>query len=199
MTRRAMGIGAISLLAACGARLPQQRPMTTAGAQTGATVRYTIGPEERADVQFRMLDGLNALRQAGGLAHVQLDAQLNAAAATHAQDMRRQNRPWHFGSDGSSPVDRLNRVGYPGALIGEAISETFETELETLAAWMRTPDVRGVLMDPRAREMGFDFSQEPNGKIWWTLVLGSRALPSQRPQSAPVAGVSTPGSRQVAF
>ncbi|MGR3490873.1 MAG: CAP domain-containing protein [Shimia sp.] len=191
MTRRAAALGAISLIAACAGPGPQQRPV----GQTGATVRYSIGDAERADVQFRMLDGLNALRQARGLTTIALDAQLNAAAATHAQDMRRQNRPWHFGSDGSSPIDRLNRVGYPGALIGEAISETFETELETLAAWMQDPEVRTILMDPRAREMGFDFSQESNGKIWWTLVLGSRALPSQRPQSAPLGAISTPISR----
>jgi uncharacterized protein YkwD len=84
-----------------------------------------------------------------------------------------QNRPWHFGSDGSSPLDRVNRVGYAGRLVGENISETFETELETLSAWMIKPDTREIIMDPAARELGFSWFQEPNGKIWWTMVTGA--------------------------
>ena len=46
--------------------------------------------------------------------------------------MLRQNRPWHFGSDGSSPLERIKRAGYTGKLLGENISESFETELQTL-------------------------------------------------------------------
>lgn len=134
---------------------------------------YRIAASDAAEVQFRMLDSVNALRQAAGAAPVALDAQLTAAAATHSRDMSVQNRPWHFGSDGSSPIDRIRRTGYPGQLIGETISETYETELETLAAWMEQPDTRRVILDPAARNMGFSWHQEANGKLWWTLVLGN--------------------------
>ncbi len=124
-------------------------------------------------LQFRMLDSVNALRQASGLQPVQLNAQLNAAAATHSKDMARQNRPWHFGSDGSSPIDRAARAGYFGTFLGEAISETYETETETLAAWMQEPGPRAVIMDPKASQMGFAWHQEKGGKIWWTLEMGT--------------------------
>lgn len=134
---------------------------------------YRIRAGDRAEVQYRMLDSVNSLRQAAGRAPVELDAKLNAAAATHSRDMSIQNRPWHFGSDGSSPIDRVRRVGYEGGLIGENISETYETELETLAAWMDEPGTRQVILAPDARKMGFSWLQEPNGKIWWTLVTGS--------------------------
>lgn len=132
---------------------------------------YRIGAQDTDNIQFRMLDGLNALRQAAGARPVQMNAQLTAASATHSRDMSIQNRPWHFGSDGSSPLVRLRRVGYTGSLTGEAISETYETELETLAAWMSQPDTRNVLLDTDANEMGFAWFQESNGKIWWTLML----------------------------
>ena len=102
-----------------------------------------------------------------------LDAQLTAAAATHSRDMAVQNRPWHFGSDGSSPLDRVRRVGYRGSLSGELISETYETEMETLAAWMAQPDTRDVVLDPMARNLGFAWYQEKAGKIWWTLLTGA--------------------------
>jgi uncharacterized protein YkwD len=133
---------------------------------------YKISRADSGKLQFRMLDSVNALRGASGLAQVQLDANLNAAAATHSRDMANQNRPWHFGSDGSSPVDRIQRVGYTGSLVGEVISETYETELETLAAWMEQPDTRRIIMASDATNMGFSWYQENNGKIWWTLVLG---------------------------
>lgn len=134
---------------------------------------YKIGRNDGAKIQFRMLDSVNALRQASGLAPLTFDSKLNAAAATHARDMSLQNRPWHFGSDGSSPIDRVNRVGFDGRLVGENISETYETELETLAAWMEQPDTRRIILDPEAQRMGFSWYQEDNGKIWWTLVVGT--------------------------
>ncbi|WP_083096873.1 CAP domain-containing protein [Pseudophaeobacter leonis] len=124
-------------------------------------------------VQLRMLDSVNALRQASSKPQVQLDAQLNAAAAPHSRDMSVQNRPWHFGSDGSSPLDRVARTGYPGTVLGENISETFENELQTLTAWMEDPSTRAVILDPKATNMGFTGFQESNGKIWWTLVMAN--------------------------
>ncbi|WP_101066802.1 divisome-associated lipoprotein DalA [Roseovarius salinarum] len=136
---------------------------------------YRIRPGETSKVQFRLLDSVNTLRKAAGHGPVELDPRLNAAAATHARDMSVQNRPWHFGSDGSSPIDRARRAGYEGRLIGENISETYETELETLAAWMDKPGTREVILAPDAREMGFAWHQENNGKIWWTLVMGAPA------------------------
>jgi uncharacterized protein YkwD len=134
---------------------------------------YKIGQREAGKIPFRMLDSVNALRTAAALAPVQLDSQLTAAAATHSRDMQVQNRPWHFGSDGSSPVDRVRRVGFTGTLVGEVISETYETELETLGAWMAQPDTRRIIISPQAAKMGFSWYQEENGKIWWTLVLGN--------------------------
>ncbi len=136
---------------------------------------YRIGDHDQARIQFRMLDSVNVLREAGGLAAVRLSAHLNAAAKTHALDMSVQNRPWHFGADGSSPLDRVARTGYPGRLTGENISETYETEIETLSAWMERPEARQVILDPRARDIGFAWHQEPSGKIWWTLVMGAPA------------------------
>lgn len=133
---------------------------------------YKIRKSDTSKLQFRMLDSVNALRSAAGAGPVQMNAQLNAAAATHSRDMSSQNRPWHFGSDGSSPIDRAQRAGYTGPMLGENISETYETELETLAAWMDSSGTRQVILEPSAVNMGFAWHQESSGKIWWTLVMG---------------------------
>ncbi|MEM1352603.1 MAG: CAP domain-containing protein [Pseudomonadota bacterium] len=134
---------------------------------------YRIRDRDAANIQFRMLDSVNALRGASGQQPVSLNSELTAAAATHAQDMSVQNRPWHFGSDGSSPIDRVQRVGFQGSLVGENISETYETELETLGAWMEQPDTRRIILSSDADSMGFSWFQEKNGKIWWTMVMGN--------------------------
>lgn len=134
---------------------------------------YRIAPGDTNRISFRLLDSVNALRAARGSGPLTYSAELNAAAATHSRDMAVQNRPWHFGSDGSSPFDRVQRVGYRGRLVGEVISETYETELETLSAWMADPATREVILDPMANEIGFAWFQEPSGKIWWTLVTGA--------------------------
>ena len=133
---------------------------------------YDMRPQSTAQIQFRMLDAVNVLRSSRSLTSLQLNAQLNAAAATHSRDMSVQNRPWHFGSDGSSPLDRARRLNYSGEFRGEVISETFENELDTLSAWMENKNTRAVILDPKALELGFSWYQEPSGKIWWTLVIG---------------------------
>jgi uncharacterized protein YkwD len=162
----------IALSVALTACAPAPAPSTMGNDGKALPRAYKISRADSGKLQFRMLDSVNALRGASGLSQVQLDANLNAAAATHSRDMANQNRPWHFGSDGSSPVDRIQRVGYTGELGGEVISETYETELESLAAWMEQPDTRRIIMAPDAVNLGFSWYQEDNGKIWWTMVLG---------------------------
>ncbi len=157
-----------SALVACAPPVPQVgldgRPLPSV---------YRISRADADRLPFRALDAVNALRQGSGVPPLTLDSKLNAAAETHSRDMSLQNRPWHFGSDGSSPIDRAQRVGYDGRLLGEAISETYETELETIAAWLKEEGPRRVLLDPAGRRMGFAHYQESNGKIWYTLDVGT--------------------------
>lgn len=167
--RRALILSLAALtLAACAPQATLQ--LGTDGKPLGRV--YRIDPKNAGQVQYRVLDSVNTLRKTGGMGPLQLNPQLTAAAATHARDMSVQNRPWHFGSDGSSPIDRVRRAGYAGTMKGENISETYENEVETLSAWMGQTDTRAVIMDPSARDLGIGWYQEPNGKIWWTLLTG---------------------------
>ena len=181
----------LAAAAACLALTGCAGPGTIGGG--GAVARgpgiYRIDAGDEGRIQFAMLDAVNALRTARAAPALQLDPSLNAAAATHSRDMANQNRPWHFGSDGSSPIDRITRAGYAGSLGGEAISESFEGEIATLTAWMEEPATRDVILDPAARDMGFAWYQEPSGKLWWTLVTGRPEVPLVRATpSAPALG-----------
>ena len=178
------GLGRRTLLLLMGAALAACGRGGAGGDDYGLVERgrsvYRIAPGEEGRIQFGTLDAINALRSARSLQPLSLDPQLNAAALTHSRDMARQNRPWNFGSDGSSPIDRIRRAGYGGQLVGEAISESFESESETLAAWMDDPSVAAMVLDPAARDMGLGWFQEENGKIWWTMLVA-------RPAAAPFA------------
>ena len=137
-----------------------------------ASERYHIDAQRRADIPMRMLDAVNRLRQAAGRPLLVLDPALSRAAQGHSKDMSKQNRPWHFGSNGSSPLQRVAAAGYAGAFLGEVISETYETDLETIAIWATDPGTRAVLLNPQATRMGVGFVQQRSGKLWWTLVTG---------------------------
>ena len=169
------------LLSACGTGKAPEEELTTIVRPSNSPdfVVYRITKRDESNVLFRMLDSVNAYRQAAGAHPVILNVELSSAAATHSRDMALQNRPWHFGSDGSSPIERVWRAGYRRTLLGEAISESFETELETLVAWMADRETRDVVVNPQAEHMGFAWYQEPGGKLWWTLVMGGGSEQSQ--------------------
>jgi uncharacterized protein YkwD len=123
-------------------------------------------------VQYRMESSINALRKISNLRPVRLDTRLNAAAERHARDMSIQDRPWHFGSDGSSPNQRILQSGYRGQLVGETISESYESDQETLAAWMSEESARKVILSSEAKRIGVSWYKEPNGKTWRVLIMG---------------------------
>ncbi len=171
MFRRTLPFFVVALgLAACEAPAPASVPMGADGRPM--QVVYRIGANDAPRVRERMQDGLNTMRAQNGLPPLQANAELASAAATHAQDMSFQSRPWHWGSDGSSPMQRAQRSGYRGSVIGELISETFESEFETVNAWMLEPETRQVILDRRAQDVGVGWHQDDNGKLWWTVVLG---------------------------
>ena len=134
---------------------------------------YWIEPADQTQILYRFLDAVNAIRASKNLSQTQLSPYLIAAARTHSRDMSVQNRPWHFGSDGSSPIDRVNRAGFNGKLIGENISESFESEIETLSAWMNDPVTSKLILNPEVTTIGIGWFQELDGKIWWTFMAGA--------------------------
>ncbi|MDB6176805.1 CAP domain-containing protein [Paracoccus sp. Z330] len=169
MNFKALAVLSLVALAACQ---PRTAPQVGPDGQP-LPVAYTIDQKEAEAIPARVLQQINGLRANIGQAPMALNPQLSAAALAHSRDMAAQNRAWHWGSDGSSPLDRARRQGYFGTVIGENISETYENDIQTLNAWMSTRDTRDVIMDPAATNLGFAWYQEPSGKIWWTLLSGS--------------------------
>ena len=112
------------------------------------------------------------MRVQAGLAPVQLSAELNAAAETHARDISVQDRAWHFGSDLTSPRERAFRAGYQGEVVGENLSEGSDSDLTVLRSWLDFADTRANIMAPEARGVGLGWYQDTSGKTWWVQVIG---------------------------
>ena len=171
-TFRAITLASLLALTACGpwafrSNAPQVGPDGQA-----APVAYTISAAESQQIPIRVLGQINQLRANIGQGPLTLSPQLSQAAVAHSRDMAAQNRAWHWGSDGSSPTDRAQRMGYYGGVLGENISESYENDVQTLSAWMQARETRDVVMDPAARDLGFGWYQEPSKKVWWTLITG---------------------------
>ncbi len=151
---------------------------TESGDVNGTTRLDSLDADE---VRKRHVDAVNAFRQERGISPVQVSARLTAASRTHARDMSVQERAWHFGSDATSPKDRAERAGYSGKILGENISESFDTEILVLQSWLNQPGARAVMLDPRATDVGVGWFQEPNGKIWWVQLWGQQTGPTPLP------------------
>jgi uncharacterized protein YkwD len=143
-----------------------------AACESGGGGGLRLTEADKNPIRLRHLDAVNAVRAESGLAPVQLSAELNAAADTHARDMANQQRAWHFGSDLTSPRERAFRAGYRGEIVGENLSEGSDSDLTVLATWLDFGDTRAVILDPSARGLGIGWYQEPSGKIWWVELLG---------------------------
>lgn len=131
-----------------------------------------ISAGEAQLIPARHVEAVNEARRALGLEDVALSPQLEAAARTHARDMSGQRRVWHFGSDRSSPIDRVSRSGFDGHLIGENIAETFENDAEILEAWLREHNSRSTILHPDARMVGIGWKQDEDGRFWWVQLVG---------------------------
>ncbi|MDO8884896.1 MAG: CAP domain-containing protein [Pseudotabrizicola sp.] len=165
-------LAAIVVLSACAQLNPNAPPRLDA---TGASVQgvYPVTERNIGQVRSRAVDTVNQTRLAGGLAPVALDPALIQSADGHSRSMSQQGRAWSFGADGSTSIDRARRAGFDGRVLGELISETYETEVQAIETWMQTPATRAILLDPRARRIGLGVFQEPSNKLWWTLTVAN--------------------------
>lgn len=168
---RGLLLGSALLLAGCAEMMPSAAPRLTAD---GASVRgtYSVTPKNIDAVRLRALETVNNTRSSAGLGPLMPDPALDRAAERQSASMARQNRAWAFGEDGSSPLTRAADAGFQGQLLGEMVSETYESEVQTIATWAGKPELRQILLHPAATRMGVAAYQDPSMKLWWTLNVG---------------------------
>lgn len=104
---------------------------------------------------------VNRRRAKHGLRPVRVVGSLTVAATRHVRDMVRRRYFEHVSPGGGTPSDRLRRSGYISGrsafTVGEVLAwgtARLSTPAATVAAWMRSPGHRRVLLYPAFRDVG---------------------------------------------
>lgn len=117
------------------------------------------------------LAGLNAARQAAGLAPLSLSNRLTAVAQDHSCDQAVTMRMGHVGSDGSSLGQRMARGAVPGRAFAENVGMGLPTAEAMVAGWMNSAPHRANILNPAYRAVGLAVSRDVAGRPYWTLTL----------------------------
>lgn len=124
----------------------------------------------------------NAFRRSRGLAAVEPDARLFAAAERLAGDLAERGRIGHVGSDGSTLGVRVVAAGYPRSMAAENVAAGTLEASETVEAWVGSPGHLANLMTPGVQHVGAAHvvgrpACRGCSRDYWVLVLaGTREL-----------------------
>jgi hypothetical protein len=109
-----------------------------------------------------LLSSTNAARSTNGLAGLQLNDKLDAAAQAKANDMATRNYWSHYTPEGNPPWVFVTNQSYSYQKLGENLATGFSSEQATVDGWMASPPHRENLLDPAFTEIGFGFANNPD-------------------------------------
>ncbi|PZM94839.1 MAG: hypothetical protein DIU79_08820, partial [Actinobacteria bacterium] len=147
-------------------RAPQSRPPTSTAPAPSDT---TTAP--RGDLAAQVIALVNQERAAAGCPAVTAQPQLTEAARRHSEDQAARGTLSHTGSDGSTPWERAERLGYQGA-IGENVAAGYRTAEAVMAGWMDSPGHRANILNCQARAIGVGVAAAADGTLYWTQMFG---------------------------
>jgi uncharacterized protein YkwD len=126
------------------------------------------------DYQNELLSLTNTERKKVGLPPLRFSPQLSQAAQIHAEDMVKHQFFDHRGYDGSSPIDRAKKFGYPSSYIGENISAGQPNPVATIQGWMKNSQHRSNILNPEYTDVGFGYVNAPETeyRYYWVQVFG---------------------------
>ena len=141
----------------------------------------TAGALDDRDYSTARLDPSEALklindyRHEKGLKSLKLDPLLTAAAKSHSRDLAKHDRISHYGSNGSSPWDRVAAAGYKARVAAENIGTGQASLGEVIKGWEASEGHNKNLLLADAEHMGIALVQDPKTefKTFWTLVVGA--------------------------
>jgi uncharacterized protein YkwD len=102
---------------------------------------------------------------------VSWNAQLEAAAYEHSEDMYTNNYFNHTALDGSNGGVRIERAGYDWATFGENIAMGYRTEKDVVNDWLQSPGHCKNIMNRNFKEMGV--ARVGN---YWTQEFGAKTI-----------------------
>lgn len=127
------------------------------------------------DASFGTL--INSVRTAAGAPAVAYNAQLDAAAQAHSQDMVTNGYFSHFGNNdpvnGSTMTTRAAAAGYTGFVTGENIAQGQANENLALNGWISSPGHHRNNVNPASNEFGLGRAGT-GANTTWVLMFGRK-------------------------
>lgn len=143
------------------AETPQQTQKNEAVKETPASATGVTGTNA---FEQQVLTLTNAERAKQGLAALQADTKLMAAAREKSVDMQKNNYFSHTSPTFGSPFDRLKALGISYKSAGENIAKGQRTPAEVVQAWMDSPGHRANILNTSYTHLGVGFVE--NGYYW---------------------------------
>jgi uncharacterized protein YkwD len=122
-----------------------------------------------------ILAGVNAQRQAAGLAALQLDGRLVAVARERSNDMAANNYFAHTSPTGETAFSIMDRYGIPYGWAGENLARNNYPDSEAVAVaiqdWMASQGHRDNILSPHYSLIGVGAAVDAAGMKYFTLVF----------------------------
>lgn len=102
------------------------------------------------------------------------NATLEKASQNHADDMAKNQYFSHQGRDGSSPFQRLERLGYRFWTAAENISAGRATAEQAMSGWLKSAGHCANIMNPDVQEVGMAMAHNPSSRFryYWVQNFG---------------------------
>ena len=142
----------------------QQTPPTTIPDKETPT-KPTTTPSDVNAFEQQVVELTNTERTKAGLAPLQTDAKLMAAAREKSQDMQTNNYFSHTSPTFGSPFDRLNALGISYKAAGENIAQGQRTPQEVVQGWMNSSGHRANILNANFTHIGVGYVKTGN---YWT-------------------------------
>ena len=85
----------------------------------------------------------------------------------------------HDGSDGSTIMDRAERVGYRPRVVAENVAAGLKSYSDVMRGWEQSSGHRENLLRPEVTAVGVAMAKNRSGRAYWTLVLGAE-IPARK-------------------
>lgn len=150
--------------------------------------------QAQSTVETELLRAINDARFQNGIAPLIFNEQLQQAAQAHTEDMARNARLSHTGSNGSQFWERIQATGYRVTSGAEnVLSRPDVNPQAAFMQWYESPPHRQNLLNAAYAEAGIGIATATDGTVYMSLVLATRegVLPVSLPTQTPTALLPT--------
>jgi len=125
-----------------------------------------------ADLAKALIAAHNREREKAGLSALKASEKLTEAATLHAKDMATHEKMAHEGTDGSTPSQRVERVGYKYQDTGENVAAGQTSVDEVMTTWMNSPGHKANILGDFT-EIGVSRAFDADSRPYWCVNFGT--------------------------